>query len=307
MIKKSKRIPTLFALTLLAIALGLAIGIDLYQKKIDQNLKALYAPKKLSIINISDGSLSLTWQTNIPTSGQVIYGLDQNLSESTADIRGDSKYISHYVTLTKLLPNQTYYYKIKSEDKLYPQNPLQIKTGPLLNFTNKTTPPLVGTIVDSSLNPIEDALIYLEVSGASRLGTYATTGGNFIIPLTTLRTKDLVKTFDLTEPSKANLVILKGTQSSKYNISLSNTPKSLPALILGQNLDLTNFQETPTPQALPSQTVKYDLNGDFKINSLDLLTVSQAIGKLPVVKKADLNDDGRVDKKDMDLIQKEIR
>jgi hypothetical protein len=319
--RKIYRIPTLFALTLIAIALGLGITVDYFNTKQQDELRSVYAPKKLTVTNLSDTKATITWQTGVPATGTVILGKDKNLSkQSTPDLRdlGSStsstpsaqKYLSHFIPLSKLEPNTTYYYQIKSEQLTYPKdNPLTFKTGPALNTDSLTiNQPLIGNVVDPNLQPLNDALIFLDIPGAAQLATITTTSGSFILPLKELRTQDLQRSFDINTESDAQLVIVQGQHSSRNQIKLPPIEAALKSLILGQDLDLRSFQ--PPPQATTSaliETTKYDLNNDQKINALDISVIVQSIGKLPVNPQADLNDDGQVNQLDLDLISQQIQ
>lgn len=312
-IKKPFRIPTLLALTLLAIALGLGIFIDYYQDKINDQLRTIYSPKKLSLANISDSKAAITWQTDTKSTGEVLYGQTKNLDQKKSDIRDQitpQPRLSHFVELSNLAPNTTYYYQIKSQSELYPKQVLSFKTGPSLTMLESAEKPLRGSLLNSFLNPLDDALVFLEIAGASRLVTFTNPSGNFILPLKDLRTKDLQRNFNLNEVKEAQITILQGQQLSTYKISIPVKEQSLQSLILGQNLDLTDFQEievsSTSSAEIATTKVKYDLNNDGKINAVDLSIVSQSIGKKPVNKTADLNEDGQVNLKDLDLIRNEL-
>src|SRR3989344_2646503 len=188
--KKSRRIPTLLALTLLALALGFGIFLDYKQDKLNDEIRNVYTPKRLSLTNISDTKTTITWQSDTQTTGEILYGLTSDLDQKEPDARDQknlSPRLSHFVELTNLSPNTTYYYKVKSQNELYPLKTLTFKTGPSLTQIDLSNKPIRGSLVDSFLNPLDDALVFLEIDGASRLATFTNSSGNFILPLKDLR------------------------------------------------------------------------------------------------------------------------
>ena len=70
----------------------------------------------LRITNVRDGSFTISWITNIVTTGEVRYGTDpNNLNQTGYDRRGAATSDdTHYVTLTGLYPNTTYYFDLVS-------------------------------------------------------------------------------------------------------------------------------------------------------------------------------------------------
>ncbi|MFH5884102.1 metallophosphoesterase [Halalkalibaculum sp. DA3122] len=71
--------------------------------------------------HVGPGKLSILWETDIPTSHQVIWGSDPELMNNT--IESDSSYRMHEISLSNLEPGKTYYYQIKQHEnrsRVYP-------------------------------------------------------------------------------------------------------------------------------------------------------------------------------------------
>ena len=124
-------------------------------------------------------------------------------------------------------------------------------------------------------------------------------GGNFLIPLSYIRKNDLSGIYPLEEGTNAKITIVSDKGSASLLFSLKNNSAPLPAIKLGQSLDLTTPKETPPPN--------YDLNNDGKINSADNAIILDNIGKNSKNPKADLNKDKVVDQKDLDLIAQKLK
>lgn len=308
------RIPTIFGLSLLMIALILGASIYYYQQILSEQKMVLLTPKKIELTNITDSSVTITWQTDIPSRGNVIFTKDSSKSQNQLDYRDKKKrqnWITHYVTLQNLDSDSKYLYKIQVGDYTYPDSPLEFRTAqisgdkffdsqPLLNQ------PVRGTVVDSNFKPVDEAIVFLKISGASKLSTFVSTAGNFIIPLTDLRTEDLKNLFILKESTDATLEILRGNTQSLVDITLPLNSQSLSALQLGRNINLKEYLAISSNQVNKDSKIKFDLNSDNKVNSVDLSILLDNFGKNPKVKAADFNSDGVVDQKDIDLLQKAL-
>lgn len=84
----------------------------------DDAVLYLYQETPLTVTNVSasvlDTSAVITWQTNKPSTSQVLYGISPNMDLSTTE--KTTLVTSHSVLLTGLLPNITYAYSAISRD-----------------------------------------------------------------------------------------------------------------------------------------------------------------------------------------------
>lgn len=298
------KIPTILGLGILL--LGLGVGVFMSDQNQTLKLKASQSavPKDITVTNVSATRASIFWQTDIPTTGFVQTGNTSLLSEiyrDERDVQGLNNYRLHFVTLTNLRPNSTYYYKINSGPLVFPQSQsLSFKTLPESQPLNYQ--PIIGTIVNSSLQPVPEAVVTLEIPGAKKLITITKVAGNFLLPLSNLNPLQPEEAIDGRPDLKAKLIISDGNTSSEISINPFSKQLVLPPLVLGQNKDLTTVLITPTPTP-----VNFDINNDGTINSLDRSIVLKNISKKPMDKLSDLNKDGVVDQQDLELIDKVTR
>lgn len=300
------KIPTLIGLGILL--LGLAGGVYLTTENQILKTKAAASsiPKNVNVYNLSASSASIFWQTDEETNGFVQAGISPQQKSTYRDDRDvdtPKPHKLHFVTLTNLTSNTTYYYQIYSGQIIDPITPATFTTlSPTAETLNWN--PVVGTILETNNRPVGEALIILELDNAQKLATVTKTGGNFIMPLSNLRTSDLTTNFpENNTPYKAKLIISGPINSSKVSI-LIPPDISLPPFILGQDINLTqNFPDVPT------EIQKYDLNGDGLINAPDVSIILKNFGNLKNIsspsaekQKIDLNQDGVIDQKDVDLI-----
>lgn len=311
------KIPTLLGLALLITAIALGSMIYLYQQNLDQKDQSLFSPKKIEVLNISDTSVTIVWQTDSKTTGQIIYGPSQTLDKTQTDNRDKKEireHVVHFVTLKDLKPDTKYFYQIKSSNFLFPKKPLDFKTAKTIENSTETAlnKPIQGTVLNINLNPIDEALVFLKIEDASDLATFSSTAGNFIIPLTDLRTRDLGSYYQITREIPASLQIVKGDLISSVEITLPLN-QILPPLTLGQNINLKDFIASESSRVKkqkelesPELVNKFDLNFDGKVNSLDLAKVIDLYNSKQKDKKADFSQDGVIDQKDIDIISKAL-
>jgi len=291
------KIPTLLGLGILVTGVALGVFLVTNNQFLGLQTKAgpSLVPKNITIANISDTSASVFWQTDQANTGFIQAGLSSLLDTSFKDDRdaqNPQPHQLHFVTLTKLKPSTTYYFKVTSGSLSYPSSPLSFQTSSTLAPSG--TQPIIGTVIDSSLVPIPEALVVLDIPGAQKLATITKIAGNFILPLAELKTADLNTNFDISTLSGINLTVFNLEKTSHLTFPLASS--SLPAITLGKDLNIT-------PQADPSASPPiYDLNSDGIINALDRVEVINNLGKKMKNKKTDLNNDGVVDQKDVDLI-----
>lgn len=303
---KEFRIPTILGLGIILV--GIVAGVLLVMKDKTFITKASpdLAPRDINLTNIEDESVTISWQTSAPATGFVKYGQAQSDEQTILDER-DSKlpgnYSTHHVTIKNLLPKTTYKYKIISGKA----------TSEVLHFTTASPiasqngfRPIVGSILDDD-QPLKEGIVYLSIDGAVSASSLVKNNGNFLIPMTFIRNSDLTDVFNLTDETTAKLTVMspKGTATALFKVNSAG--ENLPSLKLGDNLDLTDVViNMATPAPAPDDLSKFDLNDDGQINSADNAVILNNFGKNPKDKKADLNKDGVVDQKDLELLSKHI-
>jgi hypothetical protein len=289
------KIPTLAGLGI--IMLGLLAGVYLILR--EQIFFSQASPNTsindITTSNITEDSATISFRTNPSAPSFVTYGT-QNPKEQTAlDERDKGKPSSrglHYVTLNNLLPQTDYQFKVYAGKNS--SDTLKFTTSNSLVNPNQL-PPVIGSVLKEDNTPLNEGIVYLSFSDAVTVSSLVK-AGNFLIPIAQI---------DIAEDSKAKLTIISDLGESTALVKLTQSSKPLPPLKLGQNVDIT---EQPTSQPSPStdDLSKYDLYVDGKINSADNAVILDNLGRNPKNKKADLNKDGTVDKKDLELMSQKL-
>lgn len=250
------KIPTLLGIGVLT--LGLVIGIFLVttSQVLKSRASQSSSPQNITLTNVSSNHVSVFWQTDQEVPGFIQSGTTTSLGETFTDER-DTKapqsHQVHFITLTSLTPNTVYYYKINSGSESYPaKDTFSFKTP--MSITPSNTQPLIGSVIDTNLQPVTEAVATLEIPGGQTLSAVTKTAGNFVIPLAEIYNQQLDNNFVLGQtPITAKLTVSDFVKSSQIIFQLPLTG-TLPPITLGENVDLT----TPS-----------DLNHDGIINSLD--------------------------------------
>lgn len=301
----SLKIPTVLGLGI--ILFGIAAGVFLVLR--EQNIISQASPnitaQNINITNTTDDSITISWQTSTSVASFITYGIKNPNDQTVLDDRDSNSphpYSIHYVTIKNLLPKTNYQYKILS-GKI---------SSDILNFTTAAPissqtgfSPIIGSILDGE-KPLDEGVVYLTIADSTVQSALIKTSGNFLIPISQIRKQDLSENFPLKEGSVAKLTIIsaRGSASILFKLKISSDP--LSTVKLGQNIDLTANENLMQPSLNPQNLNKYDLNNDGKINAADNAIVLLNFGKNPKEKKADLNGDGIVDQKDLDLMSKQI-
>jgi len=237
-----KKIPTILALLLLGVAIG--AGYYFFSKsQIAVNPEEI--PNNIKITNIADNKFSVSWTTKSATIGNVEYGVSgEKLGGSAGDDKGNSKYKTHHITISKLQPNTQYNFRILSGE---PTNrfdnkglPYTVVTGPVIS-----TVPVAKNLYGEVTGTNEDTLVYITLPGAYPASTTLKNNGAYNISISTIRTNDL-KNYITYDPAATvvGITLDDGKGSTQVSASTANiTP--VPKITMGKNEDFRNAF-TPT-------------------------------------------------------------
>lgn len=250
-----KRIPTIFALAIMLISMVGGVALITTNQAVRIQANASLKPKGVTVVNLGATSASVYWVTDQEAIGFIEAGQNQtllNTFKDDRDIQEPKIHRLHFITLDNLDPNTTYYYKIHSGGVVYPENGLeQFKTTPDLGQTDYL--PIIGNIINKDSQPVQEAIISLDIPGAQTVATITKYAGNFILPLSELKTKDLSQKFNLSIPRSSQIQVFNWEQSSQIILDLPQPlPQPLPPIIFGQDLDLTSKPDLGVTDATTS-------------------------------------------------------
>jgi hypothetical protein len=249
MIKKNK-IPTILAIVILLA--GTFFGVFyLNMKQIFRiGASASAQPKDVRISNLSDNSATLTWTTDSETSAFLTWGESEtSISRVEQESANNEKFFTHSISVTGLKPNTVYFFKINSEGSNFDNNgiPWKFTTGSILG-TNSNTLVISGSVINTSGQPVDRALIYITVNGYLASTTTSATG-NFFYQLANIRTPDL-QNFAQVDPAATLLEIsvLGGTDGVASAQIFPQSAVPIPPMVLGQVYDFRNLEASKDGQ-----------------------------------------------------------
>lgn len=282
------RFPTILGLLLLIISLTLATFI---YKGLQDTSNFTINPSDIKIANLTNNSVSIIWESQKPYRGKVLYSKDKTSQSKTISDSTETKL--HFITLNNLEANSTYLIKVSQGLEFYSEN-VVVKTT-----SNKSSlKPITGVIIDEQLMGVDETLVTTILNG-QEFASQTSNNGNYLLPLFGPT---------ITTPTPLSIYVRKGSLQSRVDFQLPFDGQ-LPPIQLGKDLDLKDYLLTEQKDQMTKQTDKknYDLNGDKKINSLDLSIVLQNFGKIPKDARIDFDGDNKVTQKDVNLIMKALQ
>ncbi len=303
------KIPTILGLSIILFGIAGGVYLVLREQVFLSQAAPNLSPKDVTFTNIAEDTATISWQTNSATTSFITFGQKTSGEQTVLDDRdsnppagGPKPRLTHYVTLKNLLPKTNYQFKIIS-GKITSDVKWFETASPLTNQI--VFPPIIGSVLDGD-SPLEGGMVYLSIPEATTQSSLIKGGGNFLIPLSQIRKIDL-SDYPLVAGTIAKLTIRSDKGEAQIIFKLKDNSTPLPPVKLGQNVDLTTAEETPLPKVTANDLDKYDLNSDGKINAADNAIILQNFGKNPKDKKADINRDGVVNQKDLDLMTQKLK
>ena len=244
------RIPTLLGLFVLLGGLAAGIYLTMQNQILTTSATPETTPKSVTITNVEDQSATISWQTDTPVSGFVTFASGQ--TQTALDDRDEvtpTTRVTHHVTLSNLLPETIYQFKIVSGKYTTAASEFQTaKPAPPNGFE-----PIIGSVLNGN-DPLASGIVYLQINGDITNSSVIKSLGNFVIPLTNL-------TPVIGSPAKL-VIISENNQQASATFTMKDNGEPIGPLKIGQDLDLTD--------ALGVATDK-DKNKDGVVNSFDLI------------------------------------
>lgn len=236
--------------------------------------KLVYGPEVVNVLPLQAG---VYWQSLTGEIGAVMYGIKENNLSYISDFRdtenNQNPYIHHYVLLTNLKEQTTYYYrifyKINNEQGLYTdinRKPFEFKTPKETNIRSAIQAASVF-VYDINSRPAVGAFVTFNFINKIPLLAITQSGGSFVIPLNYL-VENVNNNLTLVMPTDDQTVDIKifnNSSSSKITAKLSQTHPLLESVTLGKNYDFTQqgrVHGVSSSSALPSANQNNNLQQD---------------------------------------------
>ncbi len=254
----AKRIPTV--LGLLILIGGLVAGIILVGQKQGFGLKAgpTATPKDVKIANRGSTGFTVSWDSDVPVTGYLKYSdnptsLTLPAGDQRDQIAGSTnQYTTHYVDVTGLSPDKTYYFEIGSGSQTYNDNgkPYQIRTAPTAAAPAEDV--ISGKIVTGAGTGSSGAIVYVEINGAETLSALTKTDGTWRLALSNARNKN--GDYVAYDKAKETITIFVQAGTAGTATAITNTANAnpVPEVTLGKTHNFATGEVAPVISDLTS-------------------------------------------------------
>ncbi|MFA5991421.1 MAG: hypothetical protein WC794_04200 [Candidatus Doudnabacteria bacterium] len=194
--------------------------------------------------NTTATTTKISWNTNVPTNGQIFYGLTQSYGSQSSLIDNTIKTTTHSVVLTSLLPATTYNFKVTSVDALG-------KTASTTNFTfttlSLTAPPVLPSPPTISVFTSEPSRI---VQGNPTTLSFSITGNPTTLTIDNGVGSVLGQTSKVIYPSRDATYTLTatnsgGTATAQVVITITSLGVGLPPVSTSTTPSISAFIASP--------------------------------------------------------------
>lgn len=250
-----KKLPSYAGFFILLAALGITLVLSGNALVFISRATVDSEPQNVQISNLSDTSFTISFTTNAPAIGTLIYGTDISTPNIALDDRdqtasGSAQYQVHFITIKNLTPATQYYYVIVSGDQKLENNgqPFSITTESTLTGSTPTQQTLSGSVAQSDGSVPSEGIIYVTTNNSQQLAGLINPDGTYSIPLGGMRDSTGSNAASLTPDTVLQLQAQSPTQSSTVKL-LDSEAGNVPKIVLPQNYDFTLGS---TPQASTS-------------------------------------------------------
>jgi chitodextrinase len=181
--------------------------------------------------NITTSAITISWDTNVPTNGQVFYGLTTSYGSQSSLLDNTTKTTTHSTTLSGLTPNTTYNFKVTSVDALG-----NTTSSTNFSFTTQsatpvdTTAPTISAITKSGITTSGATISWTTNENSDTQVEYGLTTayGSQTTLNTTLLTNHSVALSGLTASTTYNFRVKSKDSAGNLAVSSNQTLTTLP-------------------------------------------------------------------------------
>ena len=241
------KIPTI--LGVLILIFGLMAGVFLINSKQIFKLGAEgeTAPQNVRISNITDTSVTISWTTDIETTGYVKWGGSTNKLNKVSSEEDSDKNLIHSIDLDEISPDSDIFFVIGSSGKTYDNNGVVWQTKTNSNQTAMAKPiTAAGTVLQSDAQTPANALVYLSINGIL-ISNITSFEGSFVIPVSNYISS-------LPDTTLIEISAHAGPLGTSQAVIYPQGLKAVPTMVLGKTYDFrtASNQESGT---LPESNV----------------------------------------------------
>ncbi|GEM_PF-683949 len=273
----NKRFPTYLGLIVLGLSLVTITWLTGNTVFFGSKAAAGGTPKNIQISNISDSAFTVSYTTDDSVIGTVSFGKDlpapyQNgagpagkqgpklgsvgLDDRDQKTGSPAPHRVHHITLIRLEASSKYSFSIVSGNAIFLNNnaPYQVTTAPPSKENPAKIEPVAGQVALDSGGLPSEGIAYISSSQSQLLSTLFKPDGSYLLPLNTIRKKDLSAPLLLSHDSVLQMHVVTSTMESTITI-LASQGNPVPLILLSKNYNFTASNEPVPKEASPSAQV----------------------------------------------------
>jgi len=259
--KKEKSFPTILGLIFLL--LTVFFGVRLSQRTTTTSSQASgdCDPINPQITNITYNSASISFTTT--SSCLATLNIDNRIINDSKE-----KTTVHYFEVNGLSDSKVYQFSIISGGDSYSTDEYTFKTAkqPSNDIPNSNL--AWGKVLKPDSTAADQAIVYLNIPGASPLSALVTSSGNWNIPLSTSLNESLSDWFSPTGGVEENIFVISPGYDQTQVVNNTSLNNPVPDIVLGENVFdapvVTSTTEEESSQNLINGN--YDLTSDYELD-----------------------------------------
>ena len=270
--KKEKRIPTILGLIL--ILSTVFIGSRLVGRTTTSFTQASGEcdPINPQITNLTHQTATVSFTTT--GSCLVNVNIDNKTLPDTKD-----KGTIHYIEIVGLEESKAYLFSVISGGKEFKSDSYNFKTAQKPNKDIPTSNLAWGRVLNPDQSPAGNAIVYLNIPGASALSAAVTSSGNWNIALATSFNESLTDWFTPPSNIEENITVIATDHPATQIINNTSHNNPVPDIVLGQD-------KFSAPETLPDQTEDvilpdYTLDSSIPLNIINPTNNEQISSQKP--------------------------
>ena len=256
--KQPKRIPTIFGLLLLLLAIFGGVILTSQKSNFGSKAGSSCEPINPQVTNITYKSGTISFTTNIECQASI------NINNLL--VKDDTSLKIHYFEINSLKENSDYIYSIISGGKTYSSSSYQVSTAQKPSVETISSNLAWGKVFNNNGSPAEKVIIYLNIPGASPLSAITTTSGNWNIPLSTSFNENKTNWFTPPVNIEENIYVIAQDQSVTQIISNTSSNNPVSDITIGKN-NFNSPQVETTVGSLPETGQPIDIDKKLNISN----------------------------------------
>ncbi|OGG11628.1 hypothetical protein A2Z00_01025 [Candidatus Gottesmanbacteria bacterium RBG_13_45_10] len=246
------KFPTIIGLLLVVLVVGSVVFFVERVLRSPSTASGSQEPNAVRSTNITDTSFTVSWTTQLPATGTILVSTPKKNNEIYYDERDTvektlGSYTTHSIIVRNTSPDTTHSVVILSNGQKYLDNgtPYLVHTATTLTPISGGLEPSYGTVKTADNQPAMGAIVYVTVQGGQTLSSLVKSSGLWLIPLSLLRTEDLMSYLPTVDRMNEDiLIVYNGDEATATTDTLNDSP--VPDMYIGKAYDFRKQQAKTT-------------------------------------------------------------